>query len=489
MIVEVITGVVVSLLGILFFLSLKYLNSVNKWIIETSKFIYYTGHPLMDDDEKFSVITKRFKHVFLGLSMVILKTIALLAFVVILIATSSIVILLIKGETLPSIHSEELLEILFPAYLYHIPFIVGTLLPILIMPFILKKKPDNTDPYSPIDKLLHYVFLGNANVAKFLFKIELLRNKKELSNPAPIQSVYISGLARAGTTVLMQYLGQINQFSSLSYRNLPFLFLPKTWIKFTSNKKAEEKERFHKDGMMHSIDSFEALEEPFWRNYAGMEYIKEDRIVSADISEDLHQKYNSFRKLVAGDKIYIAKNNNHLLRATSLHQMDEKVGNRIHTIIPFRNPYAQAKSLLNQHKNLSELQESDEFVLDYMNFLVHHEFGLSQKLSVFDNLTGQFDIPHTKNTLEYWLEVWYIFYNRAYSLFTEKQGFHFFCYETFCKEPYNSLLNISKVLQIPEESIKSLEIKKYDLKEPASSELENKYIKLYNKLAVLSINK
>jgi hypothetical protein len=162
-------------------------------------------------------------------------------------------------------------------------------------------------------------------------------------------------MARAGTTVLMQYLGELQEFKSLSYRNLPFLFMPKTWPRLTFNKKSKEKERFHQDGVKHSLNSYEALEEPFFRNNLGEQYIKDDKIVKHELNQKVYKRYNSFRKLVAKDKIYLSKNNNHLLRAESLHQLDIKHDNKTITVIPFRYPYEQANSLLKQHKLLSEL--------------------------------------------------------------------------------------------------------------------------------------
>lgn len=488
MILETLVGFVISIIGILFFLSLNYISSINNWIIETAKFIYYAGHPLLDDDAKFNLITDKFKHIFKALSFVILKTIALIVFVLFTIAVSSVIIVLIQGETLGNLQSNLSLDLFFPEYLYHLPFIIGSLLPLMIIPFFKKKERKESSPYSPIDKLLHYVFMGNSIIARFLFRVELSMNKKVLRSIKHTQNVYISGLARAGTTVLMQYLGQMPQFKSLSYRNLPFLFLPKTWSKISSKKKGPEKERSHKDGMMHSIDSHEALEESFWRNCHGIEYIKKGFLLSHAIDPDVYLKYNAFRKLIAGEKIYLAKNNNHLLRAASLHQQDLLNGNNTQTFIPFREPYSQAKSLLNQHQNLSQQQGEDEFVSDFMDFLVHHEFGLSHKVSVFDDESCQKDFPENQNSLEYWLEVWFLFYSKALSLFSDKEGFHFFCYEKFCKNPYNSLGAILSKLTMSETLIDSISIKKYEQEKSENIDIKSKYSMLYNSLVSKSIN-
>jgi hypothetical protein len=486
MIAEIIAGFMVSMAGILFFLSLKYNPSIQQWIIETSKFIYFIGHPLMDDDAKYKTLTGHFKKVFGSLAMVLVKTLVLLLFVAVIVAISSMAILLIGGGDWPG--PGQWLSSLFPPYLYQAPFLIGTFLPIAVFPFIIRKKEHDAQPYSPIEKLLHYVFLGNSNVAKFLFKIELKRNRKVLDSMGPTQNVYISGMARAGTTVLMQYLGQISEFASLSYRHLPFLFMPRTWIRMRSKKKMQARERAHKDGILHSLDSYEALEEPFWRNFVGNEYIRDEFLVRYSIESGLHEKYDAFRKLVAGDKIYLAKNNNHLLRAASLHELDLEAGHNTKTIIPFREPYSQAASLLNQHQILSGLAEEDEFVKDYMEFLVHHEFGLSHKVPVLDENEPELDLPDDHFSLEYWLEIWYQFYKKAYHQFKGMDDFYFFCYEAFCKQPKASLTQLITVLEMPKNLVGSIKVKEFTPKRSPHIEPGSKYSNLYGKLVNESIN-
>lgn len=489
MILELLSGVFVSFIVIIFFQSLKFIKSVNNWIIVISKFVYYSGHPLLDDDQIYEQITKRFKNVFTSLVIVILKIVFLFIIIFVAIALSSLVVSVVRGEDLPGFRSEDFLSFYFPKYLLNYPFIIGTLLPLAIIPF-LKKKKTESGPYSPMEKFLHYTFLGNKNIAIFLFKFELWRNRKNLKTISANQNVYISGMARAGTTVLMQYLGQIEQFKSLSYRNMPFLFLPKTWLSFTKNNKSKEKERFHQDGIKHSLNSYEALEEPFWRAYIGEEYIRDNTIENHTIDEKLFDKYNSFRRLVAGDNIYLAKNNNHLLRAESLHEWDKKIGNNSITIIPFRDPYDQARSLMQQHKLLTSLQEEDEFTLDYMDFLVHHEFGLHQKVCLLSDKIEFTQGSKNKDTIGYWLEIWYLFYQEANLKFSKLDNFHFFCYENFVEHPKRSLEDLFIILNLQKDLIDTISINKFS---PANTEQidgkNNKYSLLYKKMKSISLNK
>ena len=492
MIFEALAGLLVALIGAFIFISIKYTKSVSEWILETSKFVYFTGHPLLDDDQKQEIITAKFKNVFKTLSIVIFKTILIILLIIIVVILFSIALLYLREGKVIDFQSPNISQELFPQYLYKAPFIVGSLLPILFIPFlpkILKSSKSNTNEYSPIDKFLHYTFLGNNSLAKTLFKIELSLNKNKLSSSAPVKNVYVSGLARAGTTVLMQYLGQLSEFKSLSYRNLPFLFLPVTWPKFSSKKKVKEKERFHKDGVKHSLNSYEALEEPFWLHYLGNDYIKEKTVKYHNISESVYEKYNSFRKLIAKDKIYLSKNNNHLLRASSLHLLDAENGNITKTIVPFREPYEQAKSLLNQHNTLSKLQEEDEFTLDYMNFLVHHEFGMNAKVSFLEEEDTHHVYDLDKNSIEYWLEIWYIFYKKVYEIYNGEENIYFFCYEIFVKDPHRSLVSLINAIELPVSLVDSISIKEFKPKKAAKSpSTDDKFLELYTKLNLIAIN-
>ncbi len=484
MILEIIAGILVSVTGILFFLSLKYNSSIKSWIIETSRFVYFLGHPLLDDDGKYEALTGHFRHVFKSLAAIILKTIALIAFVMVMVGIVSAGVYWAGGGAF----GDWGWATFYPAWLYQWPFLAGTFVPIVAIPFLAKNKPPDDQPYSPIDQLLHYVFLGNSSVARFLFRIELTRHKKKLESETPQRNVYISGMARAGTTVLMQYLGQVPQFVSLSYRHMPFLFMPRTWIKMRSKRKLAARERAHKDGIIHSLDSYEALEEPFWRNFSGPDYIRNGHLRKYEIDPDLHEQYTAFRKLVAGDRIYLAKNNNHLLRAESLSELDRESGIQSKTIIPFREPYSQAQSLLNQHQLLSEMAMEDPFVKDYMEFLVHHEFGLSHKIPVLDPEKEQPDPRGDMFSKKYWLEIWYRFYARAHQIFKAKEDFYFFCYEDFCKNPADSLESLVEVLDMPDVDADKIAVREFKPKIAGDIDPASKFSRLYRELRTEAIN-
>ena len=78
--------------------------------------------------------------------------------------------------------------------------------------------------------------------------------------------------------------------------------------------------RSHKDGLMIGLNSVEALEEHFFKILAKDGYIKEDCLTSYNISAKDYEDYINYQKIIrtSDDKIYLAKNNNFMLRHHSL---------------------------------------------------------------------------------------------------------------------------------------------------------------------------
>ena len=120
--------------------------------------------------------------------------------------------------------------------------------------------------YSFLSKLLHHLALGNKYIPEFLHDIELMAFKKKIEINDLKPHIFVCGLPRSGTTILMKTLYETNEFASLTYRDMPFVVLPNIWSKISNKIKANKlKERIHEDNISINIDSPEALEEVFWK--------------------------------------------------------------------------------------------------------------------------------------------------------------------------------------------------------------------------------
>ncbi len=433
MITAFIAGFFVSVSAILIFSRAGMVAGARRWILAVSRFVYLAGHPVLDDDQIAKELMPRFRAVLGSFFLLLFRMLVFGVALTALVAVAALAVHWIRDGSPGGIRT----EILFPPFLTGWPFMAGSLAPLLFL-LARRKKPVRQNPYSPVEQFMHYLFLGNKVAAKSIFRLERMLQRRKLRGSGPAASIYVSGMARAGTTVLMQYLAQLPECRSLSYRNMPFVFMPSTWPGFVSKKKVAGRERFHADGIMHDLNSPEALEEPFWLHYAGRRYIRDKSLVRHDVPGKIYSRYAEFRRLIAGSHVYLAKNNNHLLRAGALHEKEAAAGGIIHTVIPFRRADAQAASLLRMHLELGAAQRQDEFVLDYMDMLGHHEFGLHRKVSLPGDPDAEWPAGNPEEK-PFWMSCWHDFYRAALDRFGGTAGFYFFCYERFVENPAGSL--------------------------------------------------
>lgn len=291
----------------------------------------------------------------------------------------------------------------------------------LLSTIMLEKKLLN---YNKIEKLLHSICLSNKTIKKNLFFLEkILFDDKNLSDIKNIQHVFVCGLPRSGTTILTRFLYHTQNFGSLKYSDMPFVLSSNIWKKiFNPKAKKVFSKRLHGDGIENSLSSVESFDEVFWLTF------KEDL--------DANEKYISHVKLVlkAERKIrYLCKNNN-LDRIETICKI---FPNSI-ILIPFRNPIQQSYSLLRQHENFIRLQEKDRFILNYMNWLGHFEFGKNYKIKFKPTL---YDDP---NTFNHWIEQWYMTYEKVKEKFLKLDNIKLVCYEQidFNSNKFKNLLNI-----------------------------------------------
>lgn len=301
--------------------------------------------------------------------------------------------------------------------------------------------------YSLGSKLLHELALGFRPVAEASFDIEQVLNNfdPDTLNESP---VFIAGLARAGTTILLRSLYQTGAFRSLTYRDMPFILMPATWRKISSSFRQQmpATERAHGDSIAIDYDSPEAFEEVFWRVFYGKHYIRDSYLESQTLDSQACEQFRRFvGSVLASDGAvdsgrYLSKNNNNLLRLQGLKQSFPGSV----TIIPFREPVQHAMSLLRQHENFVSIQSEDKFSLKYMNWLGHHEFGLNHKPFKFSNDT----VPATSQyRIDYWLDQWINAY--THTLDCAPTGSVFLAYEDLCRDPGDTLARLMESLNVP----------------------------------------
>ncbi len=320
--------------------------------------------------------------------------------------------------------------------------------------------------YSWLQQKLHQFALSSQFMREVTFDVE---SAAVSINETYDNHVFVSGLARSGTTILLNALYESHEFASLSYREMPFVLAPNLWSKLSFHRQdGDLVERAHGDGIKVSLESPEAFEEVFWMTFD-------------EGDKDTKEKFKNYVQLINHrnqKERYLSKNNQNIRRL----ELVSNIFPNSKILIPFRNPIQHAYSLLSQHQRFIEDSKKDAFITDYMKWIGHTEFGPNYIPIHKNHLCFEDDL-----NINHWLEQWYLTYKNCFHTLRNKENVYFICYEQLC----NSKKYWLDILQI-------LDIKKiydFEFKEPLESILlemddviANKGLSLYTELSQLTFH-
>ncbi|MGB0749339.1 MAG: sulfotransferase [Magnetospiraceae bacterium] len=286
--------------------------------------------------------------------------------------------------------------------------------------------------YGALDRVLHRLALGNRAIAEFSFDLDQKQVRRKVKTIVGNRHVFVAGLARAGTTILMRRFHASGAFRSLTYRDMPFVLAPNLWRRLSqqSQRQIAAAERAQGDRITVDADSPESLDEVYWRIFCGPDYIHADRLTPHRPPLEVVARFRAYVTAILAassrrEDRYLSKNNNNILRLKAIRAAFPKAL----ILIPFREPLAHAESLRRQHANFQSQQGEDGFVKAYMGWLAHHEFGADHRPFIFGG-----DRPGgAPETLNYWLDLWCATYD--WLLNNAPADCLFVCYEDLCTDP------------------------------------------------------
>ena len=273
-----------------------------------------------------------------------------------------------------------------------------------------------SDDYSLADRGLHYLAFCHPAIQKALCEIENDLYGKRFRDISSDNEVFVTGMPRSGTTLILELLYNTREFSTYTYRHMPFILSPIVWSGISGNfqKKSILKERSHGDGMQVSFDSPEAFEEVIWLAYLKDEIVKPDFLMPLGPDKCtpafVRTLRNSIRKLLylgrsvqhsSTDLRYLSKNNANISRIDTLSELFPNST----IVVPFRHPLAHTASLMKQHDRFLKEHSTDPFTMRYMRWLGHYEFGKIFRPINFDDWLGALDAPYHVNA-DFWLKYW-----------------------------------------------------------------------------------
>lgn len=195
--------------------------------------------------------------------------------------------------------------------------------------------------------------------------------------------IYVAGLARSGSTILLELLARHPEVATHRYRDFPVLPTPWAWNWFVDRAGGTERppeERAHQDGIAVTPESPEAFEEPLWSAFFPEAH-------DADVSSVLegeaeHPAFEAFYRdhlrkllLLRGGRRYLAKGNYNLTRLGYLLKLFPDA----RFVLPVRDPLWHVASLMKQHRLFCEEEARDEKVRRHMRRSGHFEFGLDRR--------------------------------------------------------------------------------------------------------------
>ncbi|MFA9461127.1 sulfotransferase family protein [Thiohalorhabdus sp. Cl-TMA] len=200
-----------------------------------------------------------------------------------------------------------------------------------------------------------------------------------LAGVAVQQPVYIAGLARAGSTLLLELLNAHPEVATHRYRDFPFLFTPYMWNRFLDRVPRREgppTERTHGDGIRITPESPEAFEEMLWMAFfPDLHAPSNSNVLNQETSRPEFERFyrDHIRKLllVRDGSRYVSKGN---YNATRLEYLQKLYGDA-RFLIPVRDPVWHIASLMKQQRLFCAGQRGNPRALAHLQRVGHFEFG------------------------------------------------------------------------------------------------------------------
>ena len=234
-------------------------------------------------------------------------------------------------------------------------------------------------PFS--EHLLSGLVTGLPGVWKRLGNLETASLRPELDELRIERPVYIAGIARSGSTILLEAIATHRDVGTHQYRDFPGLMTPVWWNRALSRQPVSPPvERAHGDGLMITPESPEALEEVLWMAF--FDHLHDpaaSNLLDRDVDRpDFARFYEDhLRKLLLVRRAgrYASKGNYNFTRLPYLQSLFADA----RFLVTIRHPVHHIASLMKQHRLFVEGERRHPRALARMQRVGHFEFGLDRR--------------------------------------------------------------------------------------------------------------
>jgi len=325
----------------------------------------------------------------------------------------------------------------------------------------IKKKSERDFPVTGyMGYALTKFFSSFKKLSYFLSRMETLLSYHDINDLTIDKPIYIVGLARTGTTIVLEMLNKHPSLASHKYRNLLMPYFPHRFSRIVDQSRffTKPRERFHKDGIFVTRESPEAVEEIFWQDFFTNNHNENvSNVMSGTMSNPKFEQFyqNHIKKLLINRKCsrYLAKNNYNITRLEYL----RRIFPNVKFLLMIRNPVNQIASLIKQTKLFIEMEKKNPLLMDWHKITGHSEFGHHQ-LCIN---TGSTEIIHEirnfwKNDKTYvkgWAYYWSSIYDYVMNLLETNEKIRestlIVRYEDLCENPAETIDKMFEHSELP----------------------------------------
>jgi hypothetical protein len=293
----------------------------------------------------------------------------------------------------------------------------------------------------------------------WLGRLESQRLVDELQAVPLTMPIYITGLARSGSTLLHEIVASHDGVATQRVKDYPMVFTPYWWRQATARlKPTPPRPRVHQDRIEIRSESPDALEDMLWMAFfpGCHDPARDNRLTARTAHRDFERFYSShIRKLLLAEKAmrYAAKANYHVGRLAYLGRLlpDARF------VIPVRAPCTHIASLVRQHRRFTCGQRNNSRALAYMQRSGHFEFGRDRRpMNLGD---GQ----RVRSILRAWsrgAEVfgWALYWDMVYDYLSQfltsqpelRKRVRIVPYEELCASPEKTIRALLEHCELPE---------------------------------------
>jgi Sulfotransferase family len=283
---------------------------------------------------------------------------------------------------------------------------------------------------------------------------------REIQDVPIVAPIFVCGLARSGSTILLECLAAHPDTVTHRYRDYPGVLAPVFWDRISTRLYTDHSapiERAHGDGIAVTPDSAEAMEEMLWMEFYPHSHDPsgDNRIGRGEITPQFAAFYRDHvRKLLwlRRGRRFLSKENYNLVRLGALIELfpDARI------IVPLRDPVAHIGSLMRQHALFSAAQAKYPAALRYMQRVGHYEFGLDRRPLNVGNTEAAAAVRHlwhANHEVEGWSAYWAMLHEFVIAQLDEDAALRdatlLVRFEDLCADPAGTLGRILSHARLP----------------------------------------